>query len=476
VPLQGPDPVTAAGPATTTLTQRPLSLPSGGPAWWALVIVVSVATARASLFSIQLGCTVALLIITLGLYARNRSAGLVAVWLTWLLAPFVRRIFLLSEPFNAAEPLALAPFLVTGMIVALEYQQVTLSRRARRILLMVTAAYIVGLPVGFRLAPPAAMFALFAYMTAFGCFVIGYREAQDERRLVLPRLLIATAPFLALYAFRQYFVLPLPEWDEIWQAESQFNSGGAPDEGHIRVWGTLNSPGTFALVMATATFCYLTVRRLGPWSMVGIVAALGGLALTYVRSAWLGMAVTLILIVLVSRGGALKRVAPLVLVLAALGPVALGGSTQAALSNRVDSLGNLEGDQSASDRAGTTLILIPYALSQPGGAGLGQAGEPTRLGGGGVRVTDNGYLAQMLQVGPIGFMLLVIAIGTVVRSAWRNAWWHPKRSDLLVFAIVSFFLVTMLAGDQLYGLGGMVFWYAAGVAVCRRGLEGPAWA
>jgi hypothetical protein len=469
VSLRAPDPLPAGGPAVNH-THRPLSLPTGGPAWWALAVVVSVVTAKASLTSIQLGCTVALLVVTVGLYARDRTAGLVAVWLTWLLAPFVRRIFLLSEPFNAAEPLALAPFLVTGVIVALEYQQVTLSRRARRILLMVTGAYVLGLPVGFMLAPPAAMFALFAYMTGVGCFVIGYREAHDERKLVLPRLLIATAPFLALYAFRQYYVLPLPEWDKLWQQESQFNSGGSPEEGRIRVWGTLNSPATFALVMATASFCYLTARRFNLWATAGVLAVVAGLALTYVRSAWIGLLLTLVAIVLISRGGALRRVAPVVVLLAALAPVVLGGSTQAALGDRVNTFGDVEGDQSAGDRFGKAVVLLPVALGQPGGAGLGQAGEPTRLGGGGVRVADNGYLAQMLQVGPFGLALLVAAMGTVIRSAWRNARRRPRRSDLLVFAIVSFFLVTMFAGDVLYGIGGMIFWYAAGIAVRRREL------
>jgi hypothetical protein len=153
----------------------PLRLPSDGFAWWAMVVVVSVVTARLTLMSLQLGCTVALLVLTVGLYMRSRTAGLVALWMVWLLAPFVRRIFLLSQEFTGAEPLALAPFLITAVIVALEFRQVTLSRRARRILTQVSAAFLIGLPVGFMVSPPAAMFALFAYLTGVGCFVIGYR-------------------------------------------------------------------------------------------------------------------------------------------------------------------------------------------------------------------------------------------------------------------------------------------------------------
>jgi O-antigen ligase len=284
---------------------------------------------------------------------------------------------------------------------------------------------------------------------------------------VLPRLLIAVAPFLALYAFRQYYVLPLPEWDEVWQDEVNFETGGSPEEGRIRVWGTLNSPATFGFVMVVSALCYLTARRLTPIMLASALAVIAALALTYVRSMWAGFLVALIAIVLVSRGAALKRVAPLALVLVALAPVALSGSTQVALGERATTFGDIEGDTSAGDRGGIGLALLPVALSQPGGLGVGQSGEPTRLGGGGIHITDNGYLAAMLQVGPIGFALLIFAIGSVVRSAGRNAWWRPGGVNLLAFGAVLFVVVTLLTGDQLYGLSGMIFWYMAGLAVGR---------
>jgi putative inorganic carbon (HCO3(-)) transporter len=471
--LPGPEPLPAGTPAPFPV-RRPLGLPSSGPLWWLLVIAASLLTARLTLMSIQYGCTIALVVVTVGLYARSRTAGLVAVWLCWLLAPFLRRIFLLSDPVVGAEPLALAPFLVTAIVAGLELQRVTLSPRARRMLLMVFAGYAIGVPVGFAHAPPAAAFAFFAYLTAAACFVIGYREAKEERP-VLPRLLIASAPFLALYAFRQYYLLPLPEWDEVWRDASDFGTGGSDDQGRIRVWSTLNSPGTFASVMGIAAICYLTTRRLTPWTMAGALAVLGALALTYVRSAWLGLAVTLVAIVLISRGAALKRVLPLLIVLAALGPVALGGSTEAALTERASSFGTIETDTSGGDRWGASYILVPHALSQPLGVGIGQAGEPTRLGGGGVRVTDNGYLSLLLQTGPFGFLLVATALVGAARSAWRNAWRRPKGLDLLVFGIVTFSAVIAIFGDQLYGLGGMILWYAAGIAVRRHEMvEAPA--
>jgi putative inorganic carbon (HCO3(-)) transporter len=467
VSLPVPDPTPAGAPAPP---RKQLALPFEGPLYWLLVVGVALLTARLTLISIQYGCTIALVVITVGLYVRSRTAGLVAVWLCWLLAPFVRRLFLLSEPAVGAEPLALAPFVVTAVVIALELQQVTLSTRARRILLFAVAGYALGVPLGFAKAPPAAAFAFFAYVTAAGCLVIGYREAREERP-VLPLLLVATGPFLALYAFRQYYLLPLPEWDAVWRTTADFGTGGSDDQGRIRVWSTLNSPGTFAGLMGVAALCYLTTRRLSAWTLIGSVAVLGALALTYVRSAWAGLVIALVALVLVSRGGALRRVAPVVLILVAVGPLVLGGSTKQALSERANSFGNLEADTSGGDRAGSSFILVPLALSQPLGVGIGQAGEPTRLGGGGIRVTDNGYTSLMLQAGPFGFLLIAIAIVRAARSAGRNAWRRPQGLNLLAFGILVFSGVMAIFGDQLYGLGGMLFWYAAGVAVGRAEVE-----
>lgn len=455
-----------------------VALPSGprparlltvrGLPWWALALVVAVLTARLTMASIQLGCAVALVVLTVGLYVRNRTAGLVAVWIIWLLAPFLRRIFLLSEPIQAAEPLALVPFLVTAAVVAMELTQVRLSRRAWRLLRRVVVGYAVGLPLGLLLFPPAALFALFAYLTAAGCFVIGYREAE-QRTLVLPTVLMIVTPLLALYAFRQYY-LPLPSWDFIWQRSADINSIGSPENGRIRVWSTLNSPGTFALVLGVATLALVMWRRVTPLRLVGALAVLGALALTYVRSAWVATLLASVVVVAVTRGAGLKRVAPVVVVLAALAPVALAGSTGAALTERANTFGALGQDESANERVGTRAGVLAFALRNPIGSGLGTAGEATRLGGGGFRYTDNGYLSLMIQVGPVAFLVVMSVVIAAVASAWRNAWRHAHSTDVLAFGVLFYFAVMLLAGDQLFGIGGMIFWYMSGLAMRRREL------
>jgi hypothetical protein len=405
-----------------------------GLAWWLVAMAMAVLVARLTMMSIQLGCTVTLVVLTVGLYVRNRTAALALVWIVWLVAPFLRRIFLLSEPIQKAEPLALAPFVVTAAVVALELTQVDLSRRVRRLLTLVAAGYALGLPVGLLFGPQAAVFAYFAYVTAVGCLVIGYREAQ-ERNFVLPKVLMVAAPALVVYAFLQYFT-PLPEWDLIWQRSADINTVGSPETGRIRVWSTLNSPGTFGLVLGVTALMLLTWGRLSVVRVAALLGVLSGLALTYVRSAWVGIVFAVLAVMLVTRGAAVKRIGPVVVVAAVLAPVVAGGSTGAALSERFGTLGSLSSDESAQARTNTPARIVPRAIKQPIGTGLGSAGEATRLNaGGGFKNTDNAFLSLLAQVGPIGFLVVLSVLAVVLSSAWRNAWRRVDFIDVLVFAV-----------------------------------------
>ena len=447
-----------------------LYLPAtGGLAWWCLVVLVAALCARLTMDSVQMGCTLALVILAVGLYIRNRTAGLVAMWVIWLVVPMVRRLFFLMGPVTGPEPLALAPFLVTAAIVTFELMQVDINPRTKRMLQLVVGGYLIGLPAGFLLAPQAALFALFAYVTAVGCFIIGYRDA--DRTLSLPAVLIVATPLLALYAFYQYF-LPLPEWDYVWMNSVEFNSIGAPEGGRVRVWGTLNSPGTFAGILSLAVIGYVTLSRIRIVPMLSAVAVFGALALTFVRSAWLGVVVALIAVVVVTRGAALQRVAVVGILLAAFGAATVSGSTGVALSERLGTFGSLGQDESGQERANTPSEVVPLAVAAPLGWGIGRAGEAARLAGGGLtfRYTDNGYLSLLFQLGPVGFLLVMTGIVAGVRSAFRNAWRQTKPTDVLAFGVLVFLLVTLLAGDHLFGVMGMVFWYTTGLAMRRREL------
>lgn len=458
---------------TAAVAGRPRGLPEvGGVFWWLLAAAAAVLGARLTMASIQMGCSLAIVVLVVGLYVRHRTVGLAAMWVVWLVAPFLRRVFLLEEPVAGAEPLALTPFLVTAALVALELSQLELSRRTRRMLWMAAAGFMLGLPAGLIIGPTAAVFALFAYLTGLGTFVIGYRDAEAGRTLTLPTILMLATPLLAFYSFRQYY-LPLPDWDHVWYITSDLNTAGAPEAGKVRVWSTLNSPGTYALVLGVSLIAFVTAARLTPLRLLAAGLVFGSLALTYVRSAWLSLAVALVAVLVASRGRALKRVAAVAVLVAVAAPFTLGGSTGAALTERVGTFGALDTDESAQARSNTSTRGIARSLGAPIGFGIGRAGEASRLGTRALafRITDNGYLSLLFQVGPVGFLLVMTLAATAMFSAWRNALRRLGSADVMTAGVLTFMAVMMVAGDQLFGVAGMIFWYTSGLAMRRRELQ-----
>ena len=434
-------------------------------AWWLLVVVLSVGTAAVTMRSVQLGCTVVLVVLAAGLAVPSPRAALVVVWLAWLLTPGLRRVL---GPYLAADPLALAPFLMTGAVVLVELSRTRMTRSAWRLVLVAAAGYGLGLATGVAASPPAAAFALVASLVAVGSFVLGYAERGAEAA-TLRWVLLAALPVVAGYGLLQY--VALPQWDRAWLDVTNFVVAGAPEDDRVRVFATLNSPGTFAMVLTLGVLAHLTRRRIGPAGLAGLVPLLAALALTYVRSAWVALVAGLLAFLVAGRGRALGRVALITaLLVGGFAVVAAGSPTGEALTGRLTTFGALGQDTSAQERLATPGRIVPVALANPLGAGLGQAGEASRLaeGGGTFRYTDSAYLSLLLQVGPAGFLLVLGVLAAGVRRAWQGVRRGGGPVDQFILAVFALYAVAMVAGDLLFGVTGIVLWYLVGLAV-RRG-------
>ncbi len=434
----------------------------------AAAIVAGVAPAPAGFAMPQLVAATAVLVGVAGAYLRSPAAGLVALWGLWLLAPGNRRMLGLTGPYLSADPMALVPFVATAMVASIELsRRAGLPSGARRLLALAALGDLIGVPVGFLQSPPAMVFALLAYGSALLGFVLGYADrARTVGELAISRTLLFLAVPLSAYAVYQYFG-GLPSWDDRWLESVDFITTGAPEEGRIRVFSTLNSPGTFAGVVGLAVCVVLTVRAVTPWRLLALSGVLVSLALTYVRSAWVALIAAVLVYLALTRGRGARRVAigalGCALLFAAL--TGISSTTGDAVSDRFSTLGELEEDKSANDRVDLRLSLVPQLATAPLGQGLGQAGEATRLDAStGLAHSDNGYVAQLYQVGPVGFLLLMTAIVALCRPLFREVWRDRGRNALGVFlaTALSLLLVMLGAGDILYGATGAVFWYLIG--------------
>jgi O-antigen ligase len=361
----------------------------------------------------------------------------------------------------------------------MELRENRLSRRARHVLAAASAAFLIGVPMGLVADPTAVIFAVVAYMAGLSAFVVGYGDqVRPSSGSTLERaLLIALVP-LAIYGIAQYF-WPLTSWDQHWVSVADIASVESPQKGHIRSFSTLNSPFTFAITLTVGLLFALSLRRRFLATMVFVLPVVVALALTFVRSAWLALVIGLLVYAAAGRGKAAGRTVAIILVcLAGLMVVGSSNPTTKAFTDRITSLGDTGKDRSANERLETTNRLLPQSISQPLGAGLGQAGLAAGLsesGEGKVVEVDNGYLAILYQSGPLAFMFLLFALGSCVGAAIKMVGRAPpeeRQYRAVVLAILVALLLAESSADVLFGLPGVIFWYLGGVSVA--GLAGGA--
>jgi hypothetical protein len=420
-------------------------------------------TAAAILQSPQLGCTVALVFLVVTAYAALPPAGVAALVLTWLVAPGIRRVLGLEVGYVPEDPLSVAPLVATAAVAAMVAWRIRLPRLVSVMAALVGAAMLFGLPSASGQAS-AALYSLASYLGAFSAVVIGWREGGSPvKRWTLLRVLSFAAPVLALYAIYQYFV-ELPSWDQAWLDTVDFSSIGAPEDGKIRSFASLNSPGLLGLVLAVAILFYTGREGMARWTSAALVVVAGGLSITYVRGAWLSLAVAAVVLVLASGRRAVPRVARLALLLA----LSATGSTYTAFFERIGTIGSLGQDDSARARTAMPAEVLPDLVGRPMGYGLGSAGEATRLSkSSGLRAPDNGYLAMAYQLGFVGALMFVGALLTALAIALRRLFARGDPDRALVAALFVFFLVALLGGDQFYGFAGVMLWYLTGAALGR---------
>lgn len=450
--------------------------PSFGNA--ALIAAAALAALVAGAFavrSLQAAAALALFVLVVAIHGQSRRAGLVSLWTLWLLAPALRRLLALVDGAPSADPLALLPFVATGVIALIELRRSTMSKPARHTLLAATLGIMIGAPMGLLADPMAFTFGLAAYLTGILAIVLGWGDGREGRQLTLTEVLLVALPPLAIYAILQYF-FPLSSWDASWVESADLASIGAPQDGHIRVFSTLNSPGTFGLVLAIGILLGLGVRRRPSIAVPATALVLTALALTFVRSAWLSLALGVIVFAAAARGRAAGKVVAVIAV-SLVAVVVIGGSnpTTKAFTQRITSLGELSEDDSAQDRLAFSSELLPTAVSQPIGAGVGQAGLSVRLdegsGSESLQSTDNGYLALVYQLGLVGFLLVTFAMVRSVLAAIRglgSAGGLDRQAGAALLATLVALVVSQAAGDVLYGITGAIFWYLAGVAFANE--------
>jgi O-antigen ligase len=242
---------------------------------------------------------------------------------------------------------------------------------------------------------------------------------------------------------------------------------GSKQAGNFRAFSTLNAPGTLGAVLAVLMALCLAARRPTPYVLIVAGLGLACMAVTFVRSAWLALLVAMLLTAAIGRGRYLPRVlllASLVFALVfVLGPRSTIG---AQVVERASTLTDLGQDTSTQSRLATTSTILPIAIRQPVGVGIGAVGQARKLADSPEERSfpDNGYLGILYQTGPVGFALIVgpllWALIWSLRQPSSREWRALKVSCGVALGTLLFLEI---GADVLYGVTGPMVFYFAGL-------------
>jgi hypothetical protein len=393
------------------------------------------------------------------------------LWL-WFVTPFVRRVFDLHHGWNPASPVLIAPPAVALLSV------LTILRRLSELrgvlyapYLLVILAFAYGFAVGIinaGMVPAAYAFVTWVAPALFGLHVALSWRSYPEFANRVQRTFVWAVPILAAYGIYQF--VRLPSWDAQWMVNADMRSIGAPRPFLVRVFGTLNTPGPFAAVLAAGALILLPAK--GRFKAISVAIATVAMLLARTRAIWIAFIIGLIT---QQIGQPLRKSTKYVVTLVAVAlmavPLAQIPQFSKVIGARMATLTNLSEDNSFKKRYNFTEAAASSIVATAEGMGLGTTGGAIKLRGGqGVRALDNGFLEVFYIYGWVGGMLFFLGIAGLLLQAMR---FRETRSDPFANAAraVSVSLIAILPiGDVFTGATGTLLWMAVGF-----GLSGHAY-
>ena len=417
---------------------------------------------------IQILIPAAAVLVALVLYFRKPSAYVSFSLWVWFLAPLVRRLVDWQLGWHEQSLILLAPLLVaavSGLSILVPSQRRPFPLHFS--LWLCIAGVVYGFVVGMVLDPGLDVaFGLLNWLTPllFGAHLALESQHYQQNRSAILKTFMWAAGLLGIYGIYQFFVAPA--WDSFWLQNVSAGlidpSFGEPEPMKMRVWSTLNSPGTFAGAMSTALiFMTASVSALTiPFAAAGYVAFL----LTSVRAAWLGWALGLALVLRRARPKLLLRVGGSLVLLAALViPIVRNMHDFApGIADRFSSFSDLKTDASFRERQDMYRVVTGYILHDPYGRGLKSQETVNNL------AVDSGILATLLSLGWTGTLLYLSGVLIAMLQSAKS-----KQTDPFVYACRAICLsaLAQYVGASIFpGINGIIFWLCAGTAMA--GTEG----
>lgn len=404
------------------------------------------------------------------LYVRRSPWYVGHCLLLFCFVSLVRRLVDLQAGWDPSNPVLLTPYLccLLSVFSLLGYWSQPMPRYLGTLLtLFACIAYGVLLGVlNGRMFGSLVDALKWSVGPLFAVHVLAHRDQLPELRPLVQECLVWAGTAMAVYGIWQ-FIRP-PQWDMQWMRDVQelgLNSIGAPAPFAVRVFSTMNSPGSFGIMLIGGVVFGLRKRL--PLACMTVSVMIVGIALCLYRSIWAATALAVLMCLLTP----LAKVRPanvgaIVLVLLAGASAAIIPQLHERLSNRASTLSSLENDDSLKNR------LLQYeGLTRLDGLVLGEGlainGASRRLDRKIPVHMDGAFIEIWRAMGVVVGTVFIACLGGLIAGFFRPD--AHAVSDLLVErAVVVATFVQLPIGSVHTGELGFCAWMFLGFALASR--------
>lgn len=423
-----------------------------------LCITLAVLTTKPALLRVLFPATVCLF--GYWIYKRNECYYLsFALWIV-MLAPLLRRLVDYKTSYQLQSMVLLAPLLVILLpMVDLRRRLAMVAPMMRTALLLTVSGVVFGTGIGLIKHPGSAI--ILSAVMWIAPMVLCVFAASIRDREMLGRVLTATLAWgvlvMAVYGVYQFVVAP--PWDTYWLREVNLDSFspsfGHPEPYGIRVWSTMNSPGSFALFLS-ACLIWLATRKgllVSIANMMGYVA----LCLSLVRTAWIMTVLGLLLCIVTCRKQpSLKSAAGGFLTLVLIGCGLLYATQFHGVKDRLQTFTSLKSDRSVGERRLMYHFMESYILSTPLGDGVQSPAEYHGY------LLDSTFAELFFMLGWIGGTCYSAGLGYLLLQMVMSVR-RVSGTQAAAVAVTLACSSQALSGDILYRQGGVVLWLFIGI-------------
>lgn len=284
-------------------------------------------------------------------------------------------------------------------------------------------------------------------------------------------ILMFTGLIAGCYGLYQTWV-GLPEWDAIW-AEST-TAKWQTINGQLRIFGTLQYASQFSHYMTLSVIGAIglihsnrsgLVTRLLSVATVAVCAM--GLALSLVRSSWVGLLIALAFLLFRAFSG-IKRYMGAALIIGGLLLLGWGSGQEGdPFTTQINSFYSVR-ETTAVERLDGFILGLRAAATLPTGQGLGIT-NADRLGQGAFWGGDSQYTTILVELGLPGLALLLWVLVVMLRHGWCMTKYHvdPEIRSLAgtLTALLVAICATSLTGGALLNVNPTNFYFWTGAAL-----------